>query len=121
MTGFTRCIENKSRSYEPRFPLKPKVPSPHRKRNPRCIFSTAASFDAKALGVVGRGSGRPYRFAEGRGGTGVVIPDRGGEVEDGHLELLLLPEPLPKRLEARLYRRLVRRRHVRSRFRDEIW
>jgi hypothetical protein len=50
-----------------------------------------------------------------------VVPDRGSEVGDGLLELLLLPEPLPKRLEARLYRRLVRRRHVRYQFRDEIW
>lgn len=57
--------------------------------------------------------GLRYRFAEGGGGAGVAVPDGGGEFVHGLLEVLLLPEPLPQRLEARLHRGLVRsgRRH----------
>jgi hypothetical protein len=57
--------------------------------------------------------GLRYRFAEGGGGAGVAVPDGGGELVYGLLEVLLLPEPPPQLLEARLHRGLVRsgRRH----------
>lgn len=57
--------------------------------------------------------GLRYRFAEGWRGAGVAVPDGGGELVYGLLEVLILPEPPPQLLEARLHRGLVRsgRRH----------
>lgn len=46
-----------------------------------------------------------YQIAEGGGGGGVVVPDRGGEVGDGLLEVLLPPQLLPQRLQPLLHRR----------------
>ena len=55
-------------------------------------------------------SGRPYRLAEGGRGAGVAVAERGGEVGDGLLEVLLLAQLPPQRLQALRHRRLVPRR-----------